>query len=78
MQVSVDELTIIQSEGAHSRELNFRTRNLFYASKNMPAATGCAIDAWQARTEAWEAGWEMEDGIGTPEELAAIMFHLGA
>jgi hypothetical protein len=73
-----DQPTILQSEGTRSRVLNFGTSSLVHAAANMLPAAGCALDDWQASADAWEPEWEMEDGVRTAEELAAIMIHLGA
>ena len=38
--------------------------NPFYQSGLMPATTGETVHDWQAKVEAWDQGWLMEDMVG--------------
>lgn len=54
----------LQKAGATARAARrCELDNPFYKSENMPAATGESIEAWNAKCEAWDFGWKMEDAI---------------
>jgi hypothetical protein len=52
----------IQDAGANARALGSpQLSNPYYRPKNMPAATGEDVRGWEAKAQAWNLGWEIED-----------------
>ncbi len=51
------------------RGVNARAANLskfdcpFYKAEAIPEATGETMEQWQAKVDAWERGWSIEDAI---------------
>ncbi|TAX57099.1 hypothetical protein ELI01_18635 [Rhizobium leguminosarum] len=54
----------IQKRGANARALGKSVfDNPFLKSEEMPRATGETIEEWQAKHDAWELGWRMENAM---------------
>lgn len=64
------DLDALRRQGAAARAagLSFFA-NPFYRAENMPGNTGEPREAWGAKCDAWELGWQLEDtlrALGAP------------
>lgn len=54
----------IVKRGSNARALGLSELDCpFYAERECPAATGETIEQWQAKVDAWTAGWKLEDAV---------------
>jgi hypothetical protein len=59
-----NDLQELQAQGANARALGrSELDNPFLKSAAMPAATGDAVEHWNAKAEAWALGWKIEDAM---------------
>ena len=55
----------LQLDGANACAIGLSSKldNPFYKPENMPAQTGESLEDWQAKAEAWNLGFEMDNSI---------------
>jgi hypothetical protein len=62
--ITIELHNALEKDGARARALGrSQFDNPFLKSENMPAATGHSLEEWNAKRDAWQMGWTIEDAM---------------
>ena len=78
MAITEEESHAIQKQGANARALGLSEfDNPFYKSEAMPRLSGESAEVWNAKQEAWNLGWHVENAMHISPVTQLVAFLAG-